>query len=276
MNSGTHKPLKLLFLGDIVGRSGREAVLARLPEIKQRLEPDIIIINAENAAGGFGTTVKIGRELLAAGAHVLTNGNHVWDQKEFLSAIDSEPRWLRPINLPSSNPGRGFYIHQLADGRRIMVVNALGRVFMDLYDDPFAALDALLEQHKLGQNLAAIFVDFHADATSEKMAMAHYLDGRVSAVVGTHTHCPSADAQIFNGGTAYQSDAGMCGDYNSVIGFSPVVPIVKFTKGLNVDKKSSAEGEATVCGVWVEVGQNGLATRIAPLRIGPRLIEVWP
>ncbi|CAO5674423.1 MAG: 2',3'-cyclic-nucleotide 2'-phosphodiesterase [Holosporales bacterium] len=266
--------MKILFLGDIFGRSGRDAVATALPKLKQKFLPDVIIANVENAAHGFGVTPKIADDLFALGIHVLTTGNHVWDHKEIMPYSNQHKNFLRPLNYPPQTPGHGYVLFRTAIGQDILVINLMGRVFMDALDDPFAALDHLLKAYRLkSNNIGAIFVDFHAEASSEKMSMAHYMDGRITALVGTHTHTPTADAQILNGGTAVQTDAGMCGDYNSVIGVKPQSPIYKFTKKLPGEKFSPSEGPATVCGVFIETNdQTGLAQSIFPIRMGPRLI----
>ena len=269
--------MKIVFLGDISGRSGRDAVFEHLPQIQKTLNPDCLIINVDNAAHGFGVTGKICDDLFALGAHVLTGGNHIWDQREIIPYIDKHTKLLRPLNYPEGTIGKGFTVYETLDGHKILVIHVLGRVFMDLMDDPFLAIDRVLSQYRLGQNVQAIFVDVHAEATSEKMALAHYLDGRVTAVVGTHTHLPTADAQIFTGGTSFMGDAGMCGDYNSVIGVKPHVPVTKFTQKLCFEKFSPAEGIGTVCGVFIESDdKTGKTIRIEPIRIGPRLSNTMP
>ncbi len=269
--------MKIVYLGDLVGRSGRNIVADKLPEIKERLKPDAIIVNGENAAAGFGITEKIATELFNLGVDVISTGNHVWDQKDIKSYINTEPRVIRPINYPEGTPGKGSIIIEDKRGRRALIINVMGRVFMDPLDDPFKVVDQELKKHRLGATVNFALVDIHAEATSEKMAMGQYLDGRVSVVIGTHSHIPTADAQIFDGGTAYQTDAGMCGDYNSVIGMDKAEPINRFTKKLRGDRYSPALGDGTLCGVYIESDdKTGLATRIDPIRMGPRLIETFP
>lgn len=269
--------MRILFLGDVMGRSGRDAVSIHLPRLKRDLRPDVVIVNGENAAKGAGITDKICKQFYADGADIITTGNHVFDQREIIGYIDNDPRLLRPINYPKGTPGKGHILHTLPDGRRIMVVNAMGRLFMDAIDDPFALTDELIARTPLKKGCDAIFIDFHADATSEKMSFGHYFDGRVSAVVGTHTHIPTADAQILPGGTAYQTDAGMCGDYDSVIGVRKDIPILRFTRKMPTERLSPAEGEATVCGMLVDTDDaTGLARRIDPVRVGGRLKEIIP
>jgi metallophosphoesterase (TIGR00282 family) len=260
--------MKILFLGDIMGRSGREAVLAHLPALKTRFAPDFIVANGENAAAGYGLTLKIAQELFAAGVDCITNGNHVWDQKELLSTIGSDARLLRPCNFPKDTPGAGFGIYKNKAGQRLVVINAMARLFMDALDDPFAVVDGILENNALGKAADAIFVDIHGEASSEKQAMGAHLDGRVSGVIGTHTHVPTADARVLPGGTAYQTDAGMCGDYDSIIGMKKEASVSRFLRKFSYERLSPAEGEGTVCGACMETGANGLAIKITPFRIG--------
>ncbi len=268
--------MRILFLGDIVGRTGRDALEKALPELKKQLRPDIVIVNGENAAHGIGITEKICQSFYEWGTNIITTGNHVWDQREILTYIDRDPALLRPHNWPEGAPGSGICLHRIADGRQILVVNLMGRTYMEPMDDPFAVMKKITDEYRLGQNVDAIFVDFHAEATSEKMAFGHYFDGKISAIIGTHTHIPSADAQIFDHGTAYQTDAGMCGDYNSVIGFEKEVPIARFTKKMSVRRMMPADGEATICGFFVQTDKKGLATNASPVVTGPRLHNVMP
>lgn len=269
--------MRLLFLGDIVGKAGRDAVLRELPLLRRQLDIDFAVVNAENSAHGYGLTATIANEVFDAGADVITTGNHVWDQREMLTYIDREPRILRPANFPPGTPGKGAGLFQTAKGAQVLVVHAMGRVFMDPLDDPFRAVDHELEACPLGMAADAILVDMHAEATSEKMAMGHWCDGRASVVVGTHSHVPTADAQILPKGTAYQTDAGACADYASVIGFDPTVPVAKFVRKIPSGKMEPAMGPATVCGIFVETDdRTGLARRIEPVRTGGRLIQSVP
>ena len=271
--------MRLAFLGDVIGRSGREGVATHLPALRRRLRLDFVVVNGENAAHGFGITESNARELYEAGADVITLGNHSWDQKEALTYIEREPRLLRPVNYPrlSGAPGQGAYLYEAPGGRRVLVMNVLGRVHMDALDDPFSAVDRELEACPLGLAADAIIVDMHAEITSEKMAMGHFCDGRASLVVGTHTHVPTADAQILPGGTAYQTDAGACADYDSVIGMKKEEPLRRFTTRINQARMEPASGPATVCGVFVETDdRTGLARRIEPIRIGGRLSPAMP
>jgi metallophosphoesterase (TIGR00282 family) len=271
--------MRFAFFGDVVGRSGRDGLAEHLPGLRRRLGLEFVIVNAENAAAGFGVTEATARELFEAGADCLTLGNHSWDQKEALTYIVREPRLIRPLNYPqlAHAPGRGAQLFETESGKRILVVNLLGRVFMDALDDPFAAVDRELEACPLGMAADAVVIDMHAEATSEKMAMGHFCDGRASLVVGTHSHVPTADAQILPGGTAYQSDAGACCDYDSVIGNQKEEPLRRFTTRISGGRYKPAEGPATVCGVFVETDPaTGLARRIEPIRIGGRLTQTVP
>ncbi|HEX7776277.1 MAG TPA: TIGR00282 family metallophosphoesterase [Parvibaculum sp.] len=268
--------MKLLFLGDIVGRAARDAIVADMPALRERLGADFVIVNGENAAGGFGITAAICNDLFDAGVDAITLGNHAWDQREALVHIEREPRLIRPINFPAGTPGRGASLLETAKGERVLVINAMGRVFMDPLDDPFAAIDEAIAACPLGEMADAIVVDFHGEATSEKMAMGHFCDGRASLVVGTHSHVPTADAQILPGGTAYQTDAGMCGDYNSVIGMEKDEPISRFLSKIPSGRFQPALGPATLCGVFVETDGEGLALRVEPVRLGGRLSQTLP
>jgi metallophosphoesterase (TIGR00282 family) len=271
--------MRFAFFGDVVGRSGRDGLADHLPDLRRRLGLDFVAVNAENAAAGFGITENTARELFAAGADCLTLGNHSWDQREALTYIVREPRLIRPANYPilSDAPGRGAQVFDTNAGHRILVINLLGRVHMDAMDDPFAAADRELDACPLGVAVDAVIVDMHCEATSEKMAMGHFCDGRASLVVGTHTHVPTADAQILNGGTAYQTDAGACADYDSVIGNHKEEPLRRFTTKISGGRYRPAEGPATVCGVFVETDPaTGLALRVEPIRVGGRLTETVP
>jgi metallophosphoesterase (TIGR00282 family) len=265
-----------MLCGDVVGRAGREAVTAHLPRLREELRLDLAVVNGENAAHGFGITDKICAEFYAAGVDVITTGNHVWDRREIVAYIDGDPRLLRPINFPPGTPGRGHGIFRLRDGREVLVVNAMARLFMDAIDDPFAGVDRLLAEHPLGR-VAASLVDFHGEATSEKMSMGHFCDGRASMVVGTHSHVPTADHRVLEHGTAYMTDVGMCGDYDSVIGMKKQGSVQRFVRKMPGDRLEAADGPATLCAVVVETDDaTGLARRIAPLRVGGLLAPAWP
>ena len=268
--------MRLLFLGDVVGRSGREAVARHLPGLRQRLDLDFVVANGENAAHGFGITERTARDLYEAGVDCITTGNHVWDQREILATIDGDPRLLRPVNFPRGTPGRGIGVFTVGT-RRVVVVNVMTRLFMDPLDDPFAALDAVLATQRLGGGVDLLMVDAHGEATSEKMALGHFCDGRASLVVGSHSHVPTADAQVLPGGTGYQTDAGMCGDYDSVIGMRKEAAVQRFVRKMPGERLSPAEGEGTLCGVFAEIAPgSGKALRAAPVRVGGRLIPALP
>jgi hypothetical protein len=269
--------MRVLFLGDILGKSGRTAVADHLPSLRESLKLDFVVANGENAAGGFGLTTKTAQDLYDAGVDCITGGNHSWDQKEITSAMDSDKRLLRPINFPNGTPGRGFTVLDAPRGKKILVINAMGRIFMDPLDDPFKAVKDVLAKYRLGVAVHFILVDMHGEATSEKMAMGQFCNGKASFVVGTHSHVPTADAQIFDGGTAYQTDAGMCGDYDSVIGMDKEEPLRRFTTKRSGGRFSPAMGEGTLCGVYVETDEKtGKATRVEPVRVGGRLLQNIP
>jgi 2',3'-cyclic-nucleotide 2'-phosphodiesterase len=269
--------VRLLFIGDIVGRSGRTIVNDRLPGLVRDWRLDLVVINGENAAGGFGITETIYQELLDAGADAVTLGNHAWDQKEALVFIERAPKLIRPLNYPAGTPGRGAALIDTKSGARVLVINAMGRVFMDPLDDPFAAVDRELSACALKEAADAIIVDIHAETTSEKQAMAHFCDGRASLVVGTHTHAPTADHRVLPGGTAFMSDVGMTGDYNSVIGMSKDEPLSRFVRKISSGRFEAADGPGTLCAIAVETDdKSGLATRVAPVRLGGTLAEAQP
>ncbi len=269
--------MRMLFLGDVVGRSGRTAVMEQLPGLRERYALDFVVVNGENAAGGFGITEPILNELLDAGADVVTTGNHVFDQREALVFIERHDRMLRPLNFPPGTPGKGVGLFKTKSGAEVLVINAQGRVFMTDLDDPFRAIERELDACGLKAGADAILIDFHAEATSEKEALGHFVDGRASAVIGTHTHVPTADQQILGGGTAYISDAGMCGDFDSVLGMDKEEPIQRFLTKIPTGRFAPSSGEATLCGVAIEVDDaTGLARAVAPLRLGGRLSQTEP
>jgi metallophosphoesterase (TIGR00282 family) len=271
------KHVRILFIGDVVGRSGRNTVMERLPALLQAWQLDFVVINGENAAGGFGITETIYQDLLAAGADAVTLGNHAWDQKDALVFIERAPRLIRPVNYPKGTPGRGAALIDARNGARVLVVNAMGRIFMDPLDDPFAALEREIVASPLKAVADAVIVDFHAEASSEKQAMGYFLDGKASLVVGTHTHVPTADHQVLPGGTAFITDVGMTGDYNSCIGMIKDEPLSRFIRRIPSSKFEPALGPATLCGLAVETDdKTGLAWRVAPVRIGGRLEEARP
>jgi 2',3'-cyclic-nucleotide 2'-phosphodiesterase len=269
--------MRILFLGDIVGRPGREAVTGLLPHLRRRHAIDLVVINGENAAGGFGITEAIYHELVDAGADAITLGNHAWDQREALVFIARAPRLIRPANAPPGTPGRGAALVDLADGRRALVVNLMGRLYMDAMDDPFRAADREVDACSMGVACDAIVVDMHAEATSEKQAMGYHLDGRVSLVVGTHTHAPTADHRILPEGTAYQSDAGMTGNYQSILGMDRHEPIRRWMAKTPGARLEVAEGPGTLCGLAVDTDdRTGRALKVAPVRIGGALSQTLP
>ncbi|MGH6864641.1 MAG: TIGR00282 family metallophosphoesterase [Methyloceanibacter sp.] len=269
--------MRILFLGDVVGRSGRKALIETLPKLRERYRADFVVVNGENAAGGFGISEVILNEVLDAGADVVTTGNHVWDQREALVFIERYDRLLRPVNYPKGTPGKGAGLFKAASGGEVLVVNAQGRVFMADLDDPFRAVERELDACGLKSGADAILIDFHAEATSEKEALAHFVDGRATAVIGTHTHVPTADEQVLNGGTAYISDAGMCGDFDSVLGMEKDEPISRFLTKIATRRFAPSAGEATICGVGIDVDDaTGLARAIAPIRLGGRLSRAEP
>ena len=269
--------MRLLFLGDVVGRSGRQFVVGQLPRLRTRYKLDFVVVNGENAAGGFGITEQILVDLLDAGADAVTLGNHAFDQKEALVFIERHERLIRPLNYPQGTPGTGAALLKAKNGADVLVVNAMGRVFMTELDCPFRAIDAQLSACRLKQGADAIIIDFHAEATSEKQALGYFLDGRASAVIGTHTHTPTADARVLPGGTAFMSDAGMCGDYNSVLGVDSEEPINRFLTKIPRSRYEPAVGQGAISGLAVEVDDaSGLATNVAPLRLGPHIENTVP
>ena len=262
--------MKIIFIGDLVGKNARNQLIKQLPEIKKTYNPDAIVCNAENAAAGYGLTKNIALELFDKGIDIITLGNHSWDQKEMLSFIEECPKIIRPLNYPQGVPGKGYYELNLLDGRKLIVVQLMLRLFMGIsLDDPFASIKNFLKKNKLGSNCNCILLDIHGETTSEKNAIAHYIDGEVTAVLGTHTHIPTTDARILPKGTAYQTDVGMSGDYNSVIGMDKNNPIHQFVKGYrNEGRFVPADGKVTICGAFVESSDNsGLASKIEPFQI---------
>ncbi len=269
--------VRILFIGDVVGRSGRNVVAEKLPGLVRGWKLDLVIVNGENAAGGFGITEAIYQDLLDAGADAITLGNHAWDQKEALVFIERAPRLIRPINYPKGTPGRGAAMIETKTGARALVINAMGRVFMDALDDPFAAVDRELAACPLKSGADAIIVDMHAETTSEKQAMGHFLDGRVSLVIGTHTHAPTADHRVLGEGTAFMSDVGMTGDYDSVIGMAKEEPIGRFLRKIASSKFEAAMGPATLSALAVEIDDaTGLARRVGAVRLGGSLEQARP
>ncbi len=269
--------MRILFIGDVVGRSGRAIVYKRLPGLIADWKLDLVVVNGENAAGGFGITETIYNELIDAGADAVTLGNHAWDQREALVFIERAPRLIRPANFPAGTPGRGAALIDTKNGKRALVINAMGRVFMDALDDPFAVVERELAACPLGASADAIVVDIHCEATSEKQAMGYFCDGRASLVVGTHTHVPTADHRVLPGRTAFVSDVGMTGDFNSVIGMNKEEPLNRFLRKIPSAKFEPASGPATLCGLAVETDDTtGLAAKVAAVRLGGLLEEAQP
>jgi metallophosphoesterase (TIGR00282 family) len=251
--------MRILFVGDIVGTPGRRCLAQAVPALRSQHVPDVVIANGENSAGGNGITPGTAKEIFGSGVDVITSGNHAWDRPEILSHIDDQPRLLRPANYPDPTPGSGLCLVPLPDGATLAVVNLLGRVFMGDYDDPFRAADRILAE--IDGRATAIFVDFHAEATSEKMALGWHLDGRVSAVIGTHTHVPTADERVLPGGTAFISDAGMTGPYDSVIGVDKTQVLARFLSQRPV-RYRPAENDLRLAGVLVDIAPDGRADSI--------------
>jgi metallophosphoesterase (TIGR00282 family) len=269
--------MRILFIGDVVGRSGRAVVNERLPGLIGQWALDLVVVNGENSAGGFGITEAIYHELIDAGADAITLGNHAWDQREAMVFIERAPRLIRPMNFPNGTPGRGAALIETRTGKRALVMNVMGRIFMDPLDDPFAAVEREIGACPLGESADAIIVDVHAEATSEKQCMGYYVDGRASLVVGTHTHVPTADHRILPAGTAFQSDVGMTGDFDSSIGMVKEQPLERFLRKLPTGKFEAASGPATLCGLAVETDdKTGLATRVGPVRLGGILEQIRP
>lgn len=270
--------MRLLFLGDVMGRAGRAAVTEHLPRLRQDWRLDFVVINGENASNGMGLSGDHAKVLFDAGADCVTLGDHAFDQKDMLQFIEQDSRIVRPLNFAKNAPGRGHRLFNAPGGRKVLVIQALGQVFMKrAFDDPFGAVESVLKSHPRGGLAQAIIVDMHCEATSEKMAMGHFCNGKASLVVGTHTHIPTGDAQIMEGGTAYLTDAGMCGDYNSVIGMDKAEPMRRFLTGMPKGRFTPATGEATLSGVYVETDdRTGAATRVEMVRQGGRLQQTGP
>jgi len=269
--------MRVLFLGDVVGRSGRQAVVEELPKLRETYQLDFVVVNGDNAAGGFGITEDILMELLDAGADVVTGGDHIWDKRDALVFIERQPNLLRPINFPKGVPGAGAGMFKTSAGQDVLVIHAVGRVFMPEMDCPFAAIEREITASPLGQMVDAILIDFHCEATSEKQAMGHFVDGRASMVVGTHTHVPTSDARVLSGGTAFLTDAGMCGCYDSVIGMEIEEPVERFVTRVPKGRFQPKAGEATLSGFCVEIDdKTGLATQAMQLRLGGHLSRSEP
>ena len=262
--------MKIIFIGDIVGKNARDVVIKTIPDLRSKYQSDVIICNAENAAAGYGLTKKIALDLFDIGVDAITLGNHAWDQREMLSYIEECPKIIRAINYPSNVPGKGSVDITLEDGRKLILIQVMLRLFMGMFlDDPFSRTKKFLELEKLSSTCNAIIIDLHGEATSEKNAFAHYIDGEVTAILGTHTHIPTADARILSEGTAYQTDVGMSGNYDSVIGMDKENPIHSFVKGYRTDGRFfPAQGNVTISGTFIESDDNtGLALKIEPFQL---------
>ncbi|WP_283967485.1 TIGR00282 family metallophosphoesterase [Tritonibacter sp. AK171] len=270
--------MRILFLGDVMGRAGRAAVSETLPRLREEWRLDFVVVNGENASNGMGLSGEHAKILFEAGADCVTLGDHAFDQKDMLQYIEQDSRIVRPLNFAKSAPGRGHRLFTARGGQKVLVLQALGQVFMKrAFDDPFGAVEGVLKSHPRGGLAQAIIVDMHCEATSEKMAMGHFCNGKASLVVGTHTHVPTGDAQILEGGTAYLTDAGMCGDYNSVIGMDKAEPMRRFLTGMPKGRFTPASGAATLSGVYVETDdRTGAAKRIEMVRQGGLLQQAAP
>ena len=265
--------MKILILGDIVSASGREAIINNLPNLIKKKKIDFVIVNGENAADpGVGITKENADDFFRAGADVITTGNHVWDQKETMQFIQSEERLLRPENLFEGNPGKGSGIFIAKNNKKVAVINLMGNIFMKKCDDVFESAKKIMNKIKLKKNADFIVVDLHGEITSEKMAMGYFFDGKATMLVGTHTHVPTSDHRIMQKGTAYQTDIGMCGDYNSVIGMNKDNSLKKFLKDPTAKKHYPATGEATISGLLVTANnETGLAEKVEPIILGKEL-----
>ncbi len=259
--------LKILYCGDIIGRAGRNVIIKHIKEIKEKYAIDGVIVNGENAAHGFGLTPSIANDLLNAGADGITTGNHIWQQREIYSYLDQNKQIIRPLNYPETLPGKGWQILNI-NGKKLLIAQVLGRLFMPPINSITEPLDNLLKLYTLGKNIDAILVDIHGEATSEKIALGYYLDGRVSVVAGTHTHVPTADARILPQGTGYITDVGMCGDFESVLGFEPTAPMERLAEKLTVQNRlTPANGkELTLWGVLAEINNNGQCVNITQVK----------
>ena len=260
--------MRIIYCGDVVGRAGRDAVMNNLSAMRQNYKADVIIVNVENAAHGFGVTPGIAKDFLEAGADILTTGNHVWQQRDIIPFLDENKQIIRPLNYPENAAGRGAAEFELPNGKKILVAQVLGRIFMESVDNPAFAIDKLLKTYSLGHNIDAIFIDIHAECTSEKLSLGYYLDGRVSVVAGTHTHVPTADARVLPQGTAYITDVGMCGNYDSVLGFDKQAPIDRLCQKYNGNRLEVCRDNGSVWGIVVETDdRTGLAKSIEQFHI---------
>ncbi len=262
--------MNILILGDVIGLSGREAITKKLPNLIKQKKIDFVIVNGENAADpGVGITKKNVEEFFKAGSDVITTGNHIWDQTETMKFITSEERLLRPQNLVEGSPGKGFGIYNSKNNKKVAVINLMGNIFMKKCDDVFESAKKFIQNVKLKKDADFIVVDMHGEITSEKMAMGYLFDGKATMLVGTHTHVPTSDHRIMEKGTAYQTDIGMCGDYNSVIGMNKDNSLKRFFKDPSGEKHYPAYGEATISGLMVTAdNETGLANKVEPIILG--------
>lgn len=261
--------MKLLFCGDVIGKAGRRIVFEMVPKLRQKLGLDMVIVNAENATHGFGLSPSHYEAFLKHGADVITLGNHSFDKPEIFSVLETKNNIVRPLNFPENTIGQGWCIFTTATGVRVAIVQLIGRVYMKSAEDPFNMMETWLQKHVKGVDYDVLFVDFHAEATAEKCAMGHFLDGRASMVVGTHTHIPTADYRLLPQGTAYMTDVGMCGDYDSVIGMVTAGALARFYSPEHKGRLQPAENNRTFCAVYAEFNEmTGMPVRILPVRIG--------
>lgn len=264
--------MKILFCGDVVGKAGRKVVIEYLPKLRKLLQLDMIIVNGENAAHGFGITPKIYNEFVKNNVDVITLGNHSFDKTDIFPILTEQNNIIRPLNYPENTVGKGWCVHTTQAGVKVAVIQILGSVFMRSVENPFICMENWFNTHKKGIDYDVVIVDFHAEATAEKVAMSHYLDGRASLLVGTHTHIPTADTHILPNGTGYMTDIGMCGDYDSVIGMQKEGALVRFTTTDKKNRLQPAEISGTFCAVCVEINdKTGVATKIFPVRLGAAL-----
>ena len=264
--------MRFLICGDVVGNAGKEIIIKNVPLLRKNESIDFVIINGENSFNGFGITKEICEKFYSIGVDVITSGNHIWDHKKIMSFIDSDQRLLRPLNYPKTAPGKGFGIYETKKGIHVVVINILCRLFMDLVDDPFLSLEDILKLIKNKYKKMIIIVDIHGEATSEKMALAHFLDGKVNIVIGTHTHVPTADQQVLEKGTFFQTDLGMCGDYDSVIGMKKDTSILRFRSKHLKTRAETANGNATLCAALIDINEKKFSVNsYKQIKIGGKL-----
>lgn len=264
--------IKILFCGDVVGKSGRKILNDCLPRVKELLDLDVVIVNGENAAHGFGISPRIYADFMRMGVQVITLGNHAFDKADIFPVLAEQNNIIRPLNFPENTIGKGACVYETAAGVKVAVVQLLGHVYMRAVDNPFLCMEAWLNAHQKGKDYDVLVVDFHAEATAEKIGMGHFLDGKASLVVGTHTHIPTADARLLNNKTAYITDVGMCGDYDSVIGMKKETAVARFTSAEKKGRLQPAESAGTFCAVCAHIDETtGAALKIFPVRLGAAL-----